>query len=146
VTERAENILGCSILTLSLLFAIAIFLPSFLTSQTAAREVSALHTLLSIYETEKEFQAQSEGRRYGSLEELGTAGLIDADLARGRKYDYKFEVILQGNSFEAYATPFGYSRWSRSTGKRAFFVNDDRLVTYAEKRGARAGPDDEPLE
>ena len=146
MTTKTQNILGGSILLLSALLVLSYFLPGLLTTRTAVRETAAFRTLLALHEAEKQFRDQSEGHRYGTIEELGAAGLIDAELSQGRGGGYRFEVVLQAGGYEAHATPevYGYF-WPGTTGKRSFFVNEERLATSADKKGARAEAADESI-
>jgi hypothetical protein len=147
MTAKTRKFIIGAVVLIPILLGIAIYLPSLLTSRIAAYETSAFTSMLSLYNAEMKFHSQTGIGRYGSLEELGAAGLIDADVARGIKNGYRFEIITSGNFFQAYATPIVYGRWGlKASGSRSFFTNEDRLLTEADKNGARAGPEDEVIE
>lgn len=78
--------------------------------------------------------------KYGSLEELQSAGLIKESNFREvvNGYGYKLEVSVKEESFEIGATPISYG-WS---GRRSFYMTTDYEVRAADKRGRAASSRD----
>ncbi len=92
-----------------------------------------------------------------SLAELGpapkegispdAAGLIDADLASGKKENYSFRYRVYSASrgedahYEIIATPIQYG----PGGKRSFYLDSSGVLRGGDKNGDVAGPDDPRL-
>jgi hypothetical protein len=103
-------------------------------------------SLSNVYDAEVKYRSLEGSSRYGSLQELGAVGLIDSDLAKGEKHGYRFELVATPNSFEAHATPMIYGRYGfKATGRHSYYINEKRLLTNVDKKGAKAGPEDEPV-
>lgn len=115
----------------------AIALPNLLASRKAANEASAVSTLRYIGNAQATYASTTGSGSYGSLNQLFSAGMIDENLASGRKNGYVFTVTASGNGFEAKATPV-----SRSTGNRSFYVSADGVIHYAP--GVRQATESDP--
>lgn len=124
----------CMIVPLGIISAIAI--PNLLASRKAANEASAIASLRYIGGAQATYAATGTGN-YGSLTQLFSARLIDANLASGTKNGYVFTVTVNGTNFEAHATPV-----SRSTGNRSFYVSADGVIRYAP--GVRPATESDP--
>jgi hypothetical protein len=75
------------------------------------------------------------------------AGLIDAELASGRKdnYSYRYRVFSSSHAadarYEIIATPIQYG----PGGKRSFYLDSSGVLRGGDKNGDVAGPDDPRL-
>ena len=67
------------------LIVLAIAIPNLMAARNAANEGSAISSLRTIASAELTYQATTGRGRYGTLSELAQAGLIDAELASGKK-------------------------------------------------------------
>ena len=105
-------------------------------SQRAAREASVLADLKAILDAEKVLYERE--RRYGTLEDLDSKGVIDAGLLRAHNRHYRLEVKLNGPAFEVFATPTKYERDS----KMSFFADRSGQIRCADKGGAEADVND----
>jgi len=124
----------CMIVPIGIISAIAI--PNLLASRKAANEAAAIASLRYIGGAQATYAATGTGS-YGSLTQLFGARLIDANLASGTKNGYVFTVTVNGNGFEAQATPV-----SRSAGNRSFYVSADGVIRYAP--GVRPATEADP--
>lgn len=133
---RTGSIVATLVLDVVMVSA-AICLPACLVvSQRAAREASVLADLKRILDAEKVLY--SKERRYGTLEELDSIGIIDAGLVRDLNLHYRLEVKLNGSAFEVLATPIRYEREARMS----FFEDASGQIRCADKRGAEADVSD----
>jgi type II secretory pathway pseudopilin PulG len=123
----------------------AIAIPNLLAARVAANEGSAINSLRKISAAEATYQAQFE--RYGTLEELATAALIDPALAGGVKNGYRFAVELRPADystragFEVTGVPVKYS----SSGRRSFFTDETLVIRAADNHGGPSTVFDAPL-
>jgi type IV pilus assembly protein PilA len=130
----------------------AIAIPNLLQARIAANEGSAIHSLRTISAAEMTYQAQFQ--KYGTLEELAAASLIDPKLATGTKSGYRFTVELTDESaaagefdqspggFAVSCVPVDY----RHSGRRSFFVDETSVVRGADNVGMPSSTSDPPLE
>ena len=130
----------------------AIAIPNLLQARMAANEGSAIQSLRTICAAEATYQAQFD--RYGTLEELAAASLIDPKLASGTKSGYRFtvEVTSEGTvtnefgtssgGFAVVGVPVDY----RSSGMRSFFVDETHIVRGADNVGMPSSATDPPLD
>ncbi len=129
-----------SFLYIGIIAAIAI--PNLLASRRAANEAAAIRNLRTLSSAEEVYQSTSGAGHYGTMQELLTAGLIDASLARGVKYNYRFEIKTDGTTFEVLATPTKDS----DTGSRSFYLSsEEQFIRGAKKGGMAATAYDPPL-
>lgn len=125
----------CMVVPIGIISAIAI--PNLLASRKAANEAAAISSLRVIGNAEATYASVSGTGSYGSLTQLFGARMIDENLASGTKNGYVFTVSVNGNNFEARATPV-----SRSTGSRSFYVSADGVIHYAP--GVRPATESDP--
>ncbi|MDQ6652414.1 MAG: DUF4190 domain-containing protein [Acidobacteriota bacterium] len=124
----------------------AIAIPNLLASRVAANEGSAMASMRTISNAEATFQATHDS--YGTLEQLGEAQLIDADLASGRRHGYKFNIVVLPaqpslpTGYEAVAVPLEYG----STGRRSFLVDETGVIRAANNRGGEPTRSDPPVD
>lgn len=123
----------------------AISIPNLLAARRAANEAGAINSLRQLDTAEANFAGKQGVKwRFGTMQELAAAGLIDQFLASGTKYGYRFELRAEGTSFEAMATPLTYGQTS-SPGNRSFYISSDGVVRAADKKGLEADGSDPPV-
>ncbi|MEZ5308368.1 MAG: hypothetical protein R2684_14575 [Pyrinomonadaceae bacterium] len=93
-------------------------------------------TFKKIYEAEAAFAGFWGYGEFGTLQQLGEAGLIDSVLANGEKYGYVFSISVVplnafGNNFTVKATPTYYQR----TGKLSFVMDAACRIHGGDKAG-----------
>ena len=107
--------------------------------------VSVLRTIVT---AEATYNSTVGNGAFGSLEQLGDVKMIDNVLAEGHRYGYIFTLKVESGStespasFHVVAVPRRYSR----TGIRSFYINETGILRGADKRGAEASVDDDPLD
>src|ERR1043165_644545 len=80
----------------------AIAIPNLLASRRSANEGSAISSLRTLHGGEMTYQATKGAGRYGTLGELGTAGVIDSVLAGGTKSGYTFTMVVSSGETAGY--------------------------------------------
>ena len=127
-------------------------------AELEASEAAAIAALRKIAESVGAYR-RAFGRLPESLDQLGpapktgisleAAGLVDAELAAGKKggYRFRFRVLPASGEgaeagFELAATPSEYGK----TGRRSFFLDSSGALRGADKQGAVAGPTDPRIE
>ncbi len=82
----------------------------------------------------QECQAQyfATHKRYGTLEELMSEGLLEHAVIDG--YGYKFEIVANGDRYEATATPLNYG----VTGRLSFFTDQTNALRSVDNGGKPA--------
>jgi type II secretory pathway pseudopilin PulG len=130
-----------SILYMGIVLSIAI--PNLIASYRAANEGAALRTLMTIADAESKFQSAIGEGRYGTLQELAAAGLIDAKIVNGVQHRYVFEVKTDGESYEAMATPVKDDDF---IGRSFYFSSREQFIRAAKKGGVAATAFDPPME
>jgi type IV pilus assembly protein PilA len=124
----------------------AIAIPNLLASRRAANEGSALHAMRDFSSAEESYF--SVYGKYGTLEQLAAANLIDDQLASGTRNGYRFKITLPISAsraeqgFETFAVPAEYP----NTGRRSFFMNQTGVICGADKHGIEATSLDPPLD
>lgn len=129
-----------SFLYIGIILAIAI--PNVIASYHAANEGSAIRTVTYLAHAESMYQSSQGAGKYGTLQELIAAGLIDATLASGVKNHYVFEIKTDGASFEALATPVKDDDFK---GRSFYYSSDEQFIRAAKKGGFAATAYDPPL-
>lgn len=95
-------------------------------------EAIAVSMMRTVVSAEATFQATEGDGRYGTLEELLSAGLISKEVIQ--KYGYKIEVTTSSNKFEATAVPVEYGK----TGRLSYFVDDTGVIRGGDHGGGAA--------
>lgn len=113
-------------------------IPTVIDSKIAVNEAAVAQSVYRAGYAQYEFY-ESRGK-FGTLEELSSAGLIDESFLRKSIADcgYKLEVSVREKTFEIGATPTSYG-WS---GRRSFYMTTDYAIRAADKRGMAAGSRD----
>jgi type IV pilus assembly protein PilA len=113
----------------------AIAIPNLLASRRSANEGSAISSLRTLHGGEMTYQATTGAGSYGTLAQLGTAGVIDSVLASGTKSGYTFAVVVSASetagfppTFAADAEPVNGSGVT-ATGLRSFAIATEGVVT-----------------
>ena len=101
---------------------------------------NALNSLRQLRVAEESHRVKLEHHRYGTLEDLHQAGLIDAELASGTKSGYRFELTPSETSFKLTATPIQYG----STGDWSFYL-DESGVIRGQTSNREANAEDSPI-
>lgn len=97
------------------------------TQNIADNEEAAIKSLQSLLAAEATFQATEGKGRYGTLKQLFRAGLIDAAIASGCGYGYRFKVSVNKDApsvFTATAVPIKYEQ----SGLRSFLIDEKGLL------------------
>jgi hypothetical protein len=103
-------------------------------------ETFATYALQRIHTAQEGFKEGKGKGRYGSLEELYEAKLLDKEYATNEEYAY--EVRAAGDKFTATATPRNYGR----TGRRSFYTDETGVVRAANHKGEPATAADPPVD
>lgn len=94
---------------------LAVAVPNFYAARRAANEAFAVGTLKALVRAEDTYRATAGAGKFGDINQLAAAGLIDKQLLSGPKHDYVFNVtVSQEGDFNVRATPSGDSSNSRS--------------------------------
>jgi hypothetical protein len=131
-----------SIISLTCMFMI-IAIPNAFHAYRAANEGSAQSSMRTICKAEVAYQ-EILGK-YGTLQELAAANLIDPKLASGTKSGYAFNVTLDSENlerFELTGVPETYGK----TGVRSFYVDEKLVLRGADNDGEPLTRMDEPLD
>jgi hypothetical protein len=103
-------------------------------------ETMAVYTLNRIQYAETAFKDEKKKERYGTLEELVAEELLDKNFVE--HMEYKIELNVGGDKFEATATPKTYGK----SGRRSFFIDEKGTVHGADRKGQPANADDPPVD
>ncbi|HKY06561.1 MAG TPA: hypothetical protein VJQ56_16820 [Blastocatellia bacterium] len=99
-------------------------------SVIASNESIAVSLLGHIQECQSQYFAKH--KRYGTLEELTSEGLLEHAVIDG--YGYKFEITANGNRYEATATPLNYG----VSGGLSFFTDETNALRSVDNGGKPA--------
>lgn len=102
----------------------------------SVRNASAEGSLKTIYFTQIEYSQKYHV--FGSLEDLGRVQLIDPSLARGKKSDHQYSLILSKDlqSYECYAHP------SMGSKLMSYRLSSDGIIRGGIHNGEEAKPVD----
>ena len=117
-----SGIAGCFVLLLTLTSCGVISARMYDNEKGAIAEVRTIQTAQTRY------FAQS-GRWAGSLKELESAGLIDAELSSGHKTGYRYQLTQTEDGYTIGATPNAFNE----SGSRSFY--SDQTMVIHEHRG-----------
>jgi hypothetical protein len=114
-------------------------------SQNEARVIQAMRTYHAAQAT---YQSTTGSGNFGTLSQLGQAGLISPQLASGMYSQYTFmSVVTQQTStqpalYRFQAIPNSYGE----TGIRSFYIDQTGVLRSADKNGLGADANDPPVE
>ena len=124
-----------------LLLIVVVGLLSCAQTRYRLNEVSAQASLRAIRKAETIYRSQDPQNRFGTLQELHSSGLIEADLASGTKDGYRIDVQVSKGSFSAIATPLEYD----VTGSWSFYVDESGIIRGTTRKGRLPGGTDAPV-
>jgi hypothetical protein len=105
------------------------------TNEAAAK--SELRTLVS---AEATYQATTGDGRYGTIDELVTAGLLSKEAMA--RYGYKIDLTVSANKFEITAVPLEYGK----TGTLSYFMDESAVLRGGDHGGGPATISDPPIQ
>ncbi len=115
--------------------------------QLSSNDRLVMHVMRTLHSAEMAFSAVFGAGNYGSLEQLAEYDLVDASIASGEKYGYRFTVSRQfptamtPPSFEIKAVPV-----IRRPRKLSFYLNETCEIRGADKLGREATVNDPIIE
>ncbi len=109
-------------------------------SETVSNESVGRSLLRTVYAAEATFQSTQDDGRFGTLEELAAAGLLEYGIPQSGAY--KIELRVSGNKFEATAVPVEYGK----TGFLSFFIDESGILRGGDKAGGAATVADNPIQ
>lgn len=132
-----------SVVPIAIIAAIAI--PNLLASRIAANEAAAIATLRTVGSAQATYQAMYQ--KFGTLEELAAAELIDPRVAGGSRSGYRFTLEItngvdNSEGFELVAVPMSY----KSSGRRSFYLNETMVIRGSDNMGGPSTKNDAPLD
>ncbi|HVF48561.1 MAG TPA: hypothetical protein VNA19_00660 [Pyrinomonadaceae bacterium] len=95
-------------------------------------EADAMNRLTQLYEAEMAFVGPKGQGRFGTADELSAQKLLYKNFFEAT--DYRIELSVSGNKFEATATPVNYP----ARGRRSFFIDETGTLRGGNKGGQRA--------
>jgi type IV pilus assembly protein PilA len=120
--QKGFSLIELLVVVIIIAIIAAIAIPSLLASRRAANEGSAISSLRVIHSAEATWHATTGlTANYGTLTNLGDAGLIDSAIQSGQKSGYRFYVGNAAGVYCAAADPITYSG-TTATGTREFGV------------------------
>ena len=93
----------------------------------------------TVVNAEETFKSTRDDGRYGTLDELTTAGLFDNSWLQ--RHGYKLELTASGDKFEATAVPLEYGK----TGWFSYFIDNSGVLRGADHGGGAATIADNPV-
>ena len=117
-------------------------------NNSVSNEVLVSRAVRALHGAQATYQATSGNGSYGTLEQLGTAQLIDQSLSTGYKYGYLFIAVMTPATptmpadFQITATPRKY----RVYGKISFFIDASGELRGGDKGGHQADASDPIIE
>ena len=102
----------------------AIAIPSLLRSRQIANEATAVMNVRTITIAETTFQA-SNGR-YGDIQALISARLLDSSFLTETKAGYYYRITTSGEDYTAFATPA-----TPNTGRYGYYSNSDTVIRFS---------------
>lgn len=106
----------------------------------ASGELQAIAALQSLRNAEMAYREANGKGKFGTLAELQAAHLFE-----GFSFEqeaYRFDLNVEGDKFEATATPLFYPE----RGRRSFFINETGVLRGGDKAGARASAADPTID
>jgi type IV pilus assembly protein PilA len=126
----------------------AIAIPNLLASRRAANESSAISTMRTFTSAQATYQATVGGGQYGSLSDLGSAGLVDSVVAGATSsttaksgYYYSVNPVSGSQRFywDATARPAVHGTGLSGTETRSFYTNESGVIYFNNTGTAPSG-------
>lgn len=137
----ALNALGIVVFAIFLVKVSGTMSSNFTQAYSAANESSAISSMRTLHGAEMTYQATQGGGQFGTLQQLGSANLIDSNLSQGTKNGYKFTINVQQKTCEVFATPIN------NTSGRSFYLScHEGVVRAAQNGGLPASASDPPID
>ncbi|HKB66801.1 MAG TPA: DUF3352 domain-containing protein [Pyrinomonadaceae bacterium] len=108
-------------------------------SVPSSNEAIARGLMQSLANAEATFKSTEGNSGYGTLEQLVSAGLFNAEMLE--KYGYRIEVSASPDKFQITAVPTEYG----TTGKLSFFIDESQILRGGDHGGGAATADDQPM-
>jgi hypothetical protein len=126
-------------LVIALMF-FSVLIPNIMAARRMANEASAIRSMKMLHLAEGIYKENND--KFGTMQELSTAQLIDSELGKGEKSGYRFTINASIDSCDIYGTPV-----SASSGNRSFYMScADDVIHAANKQGSLADENDPPLD
>ena len=103
-------------------------------------EMMALFAVSRVKNAQEAFKNTKDRGRYGTLEELIEAKVLDKGFAASLEYEIEIKTV--GDKYEVSATPKNYGK----TGRRSFLLDADGIIRGADHKGQPATADDPPVD
>ena len=132
MTKIGKCYLACVLLVVASLFSCK-------ETRYRLNEVGAQSSIRAIRNAQTAYRSRQD--RFGTLQELHSSGLIDAELASGVKDGYRIEVRVGQDSFTAIATPLEYN----VTGSWSYYLDESGVIRGSSTKGKAPGKDDRPI-
>ena len=130
-----------SVVSLALIFVFgilaAIALPKFQDNLKRGRETAAINSLRRIHAGQAQYKAMNG--KFGTLQELSQAGLIEADYANGRAIS---GYVYSSSEADADKYCVQATRQSATTAHKDFNVSEDGIIRQVESREPSPVPHD----
>lgn len=110
-------------------------------TRSRLNEVGAQSSLRSIRKAETIYRSQNDQNRFGTLQELHSASLIDAELASGTYRGYRYDIRIGKDSYIATAVPLEYD----VTGSWSFYLDESGVIRGSPTKGRPASINDAPI-
>lgn len=110
-------------------------------TRSRLNEVGAQSSIRLIRQAETTYRSENDQHRFGTLQELHSSGLIDADLASGTKDGYRYDVRIGKDSYTASAVPVEYD----VTGSWSFYLDESGVIRGSPTKGRSVGVNDPPI-
>lgn len=106
----------------------------------ARNEAIVKGMLRTIVSAEATYQATEGDGKFGTIDQLEAANLIQKDFLKN--FGYRIELTVGETTYEVTAVPVEYGK----TGRLSFFVDETAVIRGADRGGAPATAGDTPLQ
>jgi hypothetical protein len=112
-----------------------------------SNEGCTIRDLRNLHGAQATYQASVGNGNFGSFSQLYAAGLISRSMATGTNHGYNFSSVIIAQTpnspaiFKVFAVPVSYG----TTGFRSFYIDSSGIIRGADKNGAPADENDQPI-
>lgn len=110
-------------------------------TRSRLNEVGAQSSMRLIRKAETIYRSQNNQNRFGTLQELLSARLIDAELASGTNRGYQYDIRVGKDSYTVTAVPLEYD----VTGSWSFYLDESGVIRGSPTKGRTASINDSPI-